>query len=204
MKVTKYKNGVFRVTKSDVNIIMKEGSNVSTEYLYHTYIYNNIDLPCRKFIVKPIGEISENAYVMEYVKGVTLFEYLQTATKTQIQKVMNQVRTVLVCLWKMGFVHGDAHLNNILVTPQNNIKLIDFGFTVKVDKLNKIRTMEDLKTWFARAWTKVLQTHKIPQGNPNIIYFDPNYIPFYATKHKALLTSKASFPTKFLSQYSLS
>ena len=76
-------------------------------------------------------ENNKTAYiVMEYLEGVTLSEYLKENGKIpvdvavqMIMPIMNSLKTV----HKAGIIHRDIAPDNIMITVNGEIKLIDFG-----------------------------------------------------------------------------
>ena len=67
--------------------------------------------------------------VMEYVAGQTLEQHLETSTLT-IQRACAwaaDLANALALAHRAGIIHGDVKPGNILVTPENKVKLGDFG-----------------------------------------------------------------------------
>ena len=75
----------------------------------------------RKFI-----RTNEVLVLMEMVDGQT-FEQFRPADPTELCKLCTQVATGLDTMHQAGYVHADIKPNNILITDQRNVKLIDFG-----------------------------------------------------------------------------
>ena len=72
------------------------------------------------------------AYIaMEFVEGETLKQRLaRVGGKMDAQEVLHLVRPLLRSLAEMhasGLIHRDISPDNIMITPEDNIKLIDFG-----------------------------------------------------------------------------
>ena len=69
--------------------------------------------------------------VMEFVEGETLKQRLaRVGGKMDADEVFELVRPLLRSLSEMhasGLIHRDISPDNIMITPENNIKLIDFG-----------------------------------------------------------------------------
>lgn len=74
--------------------------------------------------------------IMEYVKGVDLFQYLQEQgplTENMTRVVMQSVFSAVAYLHELGVVHRDIKTENIIVTSEDKgsmvVKIIDFGFS---------------------------------------------------------------------------
>lgn len=67
--------------------------------------------------------------VMEYVAGKTLEQFLETSGPT-IQRACAwaaDLANALALAHRAGIIHGDVKPGNILITPENKVKLGDFG-----------------------------------------------------------------------------
>jgi serine/threonine-protein kinase len=77
------------------------------------------------------GEESEFAWIaMEYVPGKPLTAYLDEGLRTEVQRVRDIVGQLLEALaysHAQGVVHRDIKPGNLLVTPEGQIKVTDFG-----------------------------------------------------------------------------
>lgn len=76
--------------------------------------------------VKQWLKIRELYLVMEYVDGDTL-ERQFPQTLPEVIRVFSEVAEGLHALHTMGYVHADIKPNNILMTKDGGLKIIDFG-----------------------------------------------------------------------------
>jgi hypothetical protein len=90
-------------------------------------------------IVKPVCIERESrgkhrpGLVLEYIPGslssLEMARRPSTSVKT-LKRMAAQLLNVLIYMHRMGFVHADLKPDNILVRPNGDIVLIDFGYTV--------------------------------------------------------------------------
>jgi hypothetical protein len=93
-------------------------------------------------------------------------------------------------LWLAGYIHGDLHRNNIMVTKNGQVKLIDFGYAMRIPEsfvkgiANGITTMIKNRNprSFADIWTKdeingtriVNYTNRVMEGR-GFSWYNPDY-----------------------------
>jgi serine/threonine-protein kinase len=68
--------------------------------------------------------------VMEYIEGVTLKQLITNTGPVSEQKViwvLNQILEAVGYAHKKGIIHRDIKPSNILLTDDNNVKILDFG-----------------------------------------------------------------------------
>ena len=168
-------------------------SRLQRESRLHFELYKKIPQKCKKFVVKPL-KVSKairskfkgtHLHAMEHVDGVEFIRILKSSSiKREFKmKLIKELRKVVLCLWKNGFIHGDLHYHNVMVVKKGDtyqIKLIDFGHSRRVTPLKKI---SDKDAWFKKHWN----AHENAWGgNPNIVIFGSK-IPMYAKTHKNII-----------------
>ena len=95
-------------------------------------IHRKLDHP---FIAQYFGHIRETetvSMIMEYVQGIPLIELVNQSgyiRELEAQKMFCELVSAVYYLHRVKrIVHRDLKLENILLTPQRHVKLIDFGF----------------------------------------------------------------------------
>lgn len=84
-----------------------------------------------------LGEDNGRAYiVMEYVEGLPLAEVIPDGgmPMEQVERYAEQIADALAFAHEHGTLHGDLKGSNIMVTPEGNIKLLDFGLGRRIPR----------------------------------------------------------------------
>ena len=83
-----------------------------------------------------IDERDTVAFVMEYIEGETLKEYLDRKGKLnseEIRDLLEQMLSALEYAHEQGLVHRDIKPSNFMVNPQSRLKLLDFGIAKQIN-----------------------------------------------------------------------
>lgn len=81
------------------------------------------------------GEADGKAYiVMEYLEGQTLRERMETKplVMSESLKIALEIAEALEKAHKEGIIHRDLKPPNIMITPQDHVKVMDFGLAKKI------------------------------------------------------------------------
>ncbi|CAD8085285.1 unnamed protein product [Paramecium sonneborni] len=91
-------------------------------------------------------EQNEIIFIMKYCQGGTLYNYLLKRNYQldldEIKLIMKKLLKGVEHMHKLGIIHRDLKLDNILFENENDIKsikIIDFGFAVELGYQNQIR-----------------------------------------------------------------
>lgn len=117
------------------------------EFRKLVYLSNEAEIATVNYLVK----ISDNriGYLMEYVEGVTLKEYLDKNTIT-LDEAVDIIYHICLAIEKshsMNVFHNDLeHMNNILINDLGFIKIIDFlDLTIYKQKETDKKDIESIK-----------------------------------------------------------
>ncbi|MBF8984163.1 hypothetical protein IZY60_11500 [Lutibacter sp. B2] len=75
-------------------------------------------------ICPTIYEVGPNYIVMEYIEGITLRNYLKRKNDIS-ETIAREILLLLQEMKKLGFTDIDFNLNNVIVTKNNILRLID-------------------------------------------------------------------------------
>jgi serine/threonine protein kinase len=96
------------------------------------------------------GEDGGSAYlVMEKVPGESLAKGLETEVSLPSRKVLNivaQTARALYAAHSQGLVHRDIKPGNLLITPENDVKITDFGIARVADQVSLTATGQVMGT----------------------------------------------------------
>ncbi|MFW9970719.1 MAG: KEOPS complex kinase/ATPase Bud32 [Candidatus Odinarchaeota archaeon] len=72
-------------------------------------------------------DTSNSTIIMKFIQGVKLKEVLHDLDNNKKQAYFYEIGKLIAMLHMNGHIHGDITTSNILITPEENIFLIDFG-----------------------------------------------------------------------------
>ena len=81
--------------------------------------------------------------VMEFIGAKTLYAYLKSQPRRRIREedarhVFRQIVEGVAYCHSKNVVHRDIKLENVMVDAGNNVKIIDFGFSITAAKGKKL------------------------------------------------------------------
>jgi TP53 regulating kinase-like protein len=75
--------------------------------------------------------VPEATIIMQYIEGVQVKQCLNKAPKAERKKICHKIGELVGKLHKEGLIHGDLTTSNMILTPEGQIFLIDFGLGEK-------------------------------------------------------------------------
>ena len=76
--------------------------------------------------------------VIEYIKGESLRRWVKQPNLTITRKIniITQMLSSIAHVQNEGIIHGDIHLGNFMIDNDDHLKLIDFGFSNRTNRLD--------------------------------------------------------------------
>jgi MAP/microtubule affinity-regulating kinase len=108
-------------------------------------IMQNLSHPHTIKLLDSIENSRQIHLVMEYVGGSSLHSYLKRRTSRRLEeaearRVFRQIVQALAYCHSSAVTHRDIKLENVMMDEQNNVKLIDFGFSTNMPAGSKSKT----------------------------------------------------------------
>ena len=134
--------GMAKVYLAEHNLL---GNNTAIKLLNKEYIHNenirnrflaeakSMARMSHPNIIKVVDLIDQNdtvAFVMEYVEGETLKEYIERKVKLSdedIKSIFFQILDAVGYVHDQNLVHRDIKPSNFMIDPKGKVKLMDFG-----------------------------------------------------------------------------
>lgn len=95
------------------------------------HLYETIDAPSHLYLV------------FEHATGGSLYSHIRCSQgkklpESEAKRIFTQIADALRYCHRIGVVHRDLKLENILLDDNKNVKLIDFGFSITAAKSDKL------------------------------------------------------------------
>jgi len=125
-----------------------------------------------------LGEEEGHAYiVMEYVEGLPLADLIPDGGMPleQLERYGAQIADALAFAHEQGTLHGDLKGSNIIVTPEGNIKLLDFGLGRRIPRCGTVEVTSSCRPLAeagATAGTLPYLAPEVLRGNPTSLQSD--------------------------------
>ena len=130
-------------SKFDTNVAIKllnkeytHNENIRKRFLAEAKSMFKMSHPNIIKVTDLIDEGETVAFVMEYVEGETLKEYIDRKVKLtdeEIKSIFSQMLNAVGYVHEQNLVHRDIKPSNFMVSPNGNVKLMDFGIAKNTD-----------------------------------------------------------------------
>jgi serine/threonine protein kinase len=142
--------------------------------LNHENIIKIIDLPTTS---------EELGYVMEYCPDGNITKYSGSTNKEMIFKILKELALAVAYLHSKDFIHRDIKPENILISPNEMMRLSDFGLAVssKVD-----REVITTSNWFSPGFAAPEQQRDMKSVNYKADIFSIGAVYYYLLTNKTI------------------
>lgn len=166
----KFSNKAIKIFFPDFTHVAKEESEI-----YHT-LQNISYFPT-------VYESGKNYIVMDFIEGRTLYECINQGVSITTDHI-NEIDAALLTASNRGLNPSDIHLRNIIITPNQEIKLIDVA---RFRQTKDCTQWHDLKLAYHQLYLKRFFPKKIPTTMLNFMAFlyKKHLLPNYLSSSKA-------------------
>jgi len=122
-------------------------------------ILQNLELDGVRKVIDYQKKGNTHALILEYIEGKELINYLREHSLTFIEKLglLLQLTQIIGQVHQAGIIHKDLNPNNILLTEEGKVYLIDFGisskFTLKQPNLGNPEGLEGTLSYISPEQT---------------------------------------------------
>lgn len=116
-----------------IKIILEKDSERRKELLKEAKTQANIHLECVPQVYDAFEWKKRVCIVMQWLKGISLQQVLdQNPSINHRYRIADALIRAVTSLHEQGFAHRDLKPDNVLISPEYGIFLVDFGFTKDV------------------------------------------------------------------------
>lgn len=134
------------VIKQLKNEMLEKGRS---KLFYETELLQKIDHPSFPKLIDTFNDDGREGYILEYIQGPVFEDIIVVDncyfTKQEIYLVASQLLDIIEFLHKNKIVHRDIRLPNVILKPDRELALIDFGLARYIDDK---RYKEEVDYWF--------------------------------------------------------
>jgi formylglycine-generating enzyme required for sulfatase activity/tRNA A-37 threonylcarbamoyl transferase component Bud32 len=194
--------------KFDTNVAVKllnkeytHNENIRKRFLAEAKSMFRMSHPNVIKVTDLIDEQDTVAFVMEFVEGETLKEYIDRKRKLTdgvIVSFFSQMLDAVNYVHSKKLVHRDIKPSNFMVTPDGNIKLMDFGIAKNTDETSLVYTQTG--TGMQMGTPMYMSPEQITETKNVTIQSDIYSLGVVLWQ---MVTSKKPYDTKTLSSFQL-
>ena len=99
-------------------------------FIRQQWVAHRVDSPALMRIYEPVPDSRFLYHICEYIEGCTLLQWIYDHPQPPLQEVRSLAQRIGNCLQvlqRQGLTHRDLRPDNLMVTPEGLVKLIDFG-----------------------------------------------------------------------------
>lgn len=126
-----------------IKVLNKKEYNENLDILAEAYALKKLDHPCIPKVIEILEHDDYVYIVQEYIKGDSLKTIVKKNGKISEKHFLNwmdSIASTVKYLHDQGIIHRDIKPDNIMLTPDGQIKIIDFGLArsrTEVDEVDE-------------------------------------------------------------------
>ena len=124
-----------------IKVLDKQGYNQNLDIYAEAYALKNLDHPCIPKVIEILEKDDFVYIVQEYIQGDSLKAVVKNNGKIEEKIVlvwMAQIAETVKYLHDQGIIHRDIKPDNIMVNPEGQVKLIDFGLARSRSEVDEV------------------------------------------------------------------
>jgi len=169
-------------TQAGVKYVMKLGNHLSLGETSKYRLLQNEDNMYKNLLQKlgteykkyfpsiiDAGDEKDFYYIiMEYIEGITLSDYVNKSLRTppsaeDVLTILVNLTEALAAMYSTGIVHGDLSAENVMITSDGSVKLIDFEKGSIKNKLS-VNTIGSTNLTSRSTELNIIQQEQEPEG----------------------------------------
>ena len=127
------------------SINFEDDAHFIEQFLHEEWAGKRIESPYVLKVITPEQKPRSLYYVTEFLEGLTLREWMQQNPLPSVDVVIpivEQIAKGLRAFHRLEMLHQDLKPENIIISPEGKVKIIDFG-SVKIAGINELKKNND-------------------------------------------------------------
>ncbi len=129
------------------SINFEDDEHFIEQFLHEEWAGKRIDSPYVLKVITPEQKPRLLYYVTEFLEGITLREWMRQNPLPPVDKVIpivEQIARGLRAFHRLEMLHQDLKPENIIISAQGKVKIIDFG-SVKIAGINELKKSNEIQ-----------------------------------------------------------
>lgn len=122
----------YRDSKLDYKINSER--TISESRIMYDALKSDVNVPAILFI-----DINNFTIIMEYIEGIVIKDLIYNSS-INLYDIGYKIGVLTGKLHKAGITHGDLTTNNLIISPKNDIFMIDFGLAKRSNDIEDLAT----------------------------------------------------------------
>ncbi len=138
-----------QVAIKDLNPLLRNKPEIIERFRNEAQILSQLNHPNIVTLYDYVENELGYYIIMEYIEGETLAEYIETTTgpipERRAVSIFLKILDAVKYAHDRNILHRDIKPSNFIITPDNNVKILDFGIAKSIDGKSKNLTKTGIK-----------------------------------------------------------